>query len=145
PAEYGPSPAVPIWGVVGTLTPAPESPAEPAALRRHHGRMPKNTPILLAALGFAALLQPACSKHESAGQAVENTKAVAKDAAVAVQETAADSWDSIKDYTYEKRADFADGLDRMAAKRDAEVAEWNARTARLPDTAAAAREKANQD
>lgn len=104
----------------------------------------KTTPLLLTLLGCAAMLLPACNKNDRA-EAVENTQAAAKDAAVAVKDTAVDTWDSIKDYTYEKRADFADHLDRMAAKRDTEVAALNTKAVHLSDEAAIAREKARQD
>jgi hypothetical protein len=105
----------------------------------------KHTSLILTVLGFAAILQPACSKNDSTSQAVESTKTAAKDIATAVKDTAVDTWDNIKDYTYEKRADFAEHIDRMAAKRDAEVAELNAKVTGLPDTAAKARDQANKD
>lgn len=107
-------------------------------------KIKKTTPFLLAFLGCAAGLLPACNKDDRT-EAVENTKAAAKDAAVAVKDTAVDTWDSIKDYTYEKRVDFADHLDRMAAKRDTEVAALNAKAVHMSDEAAIAREKAKQD
>ncbi len=104
--------------------------------------------LLLAALSPAIILQSSCAKTDKVDQAVQSTKTTArevavnvKDAAVAVKDAAVDSWDSLKDYTFDKREDFAAGLDRMADKCDAGVRAMNAKVTGLPD--AAAREQAS--
>jgi hypothetical protein len=87
--------------------------------------------LLLAVLSPAAFLTSSCAKSDSTADKV--------------QATATDSWDSIKDYTYEKRADFAAGLDRMEASSDAEISALNAKMKGLPDAAAKTRDSANKE
>jgi UDP-N-acetylglucosamine enolpyruvyl transferase len=95
--------------------------------------------LLLAVLSPAALLTSSCAKASGPAQDT------AASAAGSVQATASDSWNSIKDYTYEKRADFASGLDRMAAANDTDVRAMNAKMKGLPDDAAKARDSANRE
>lgn len=98
--------------------------------------------LLMAALSPAIMLQSSCAKTDNPDQAVQSTKAAAKDLAADVKTAVSDSWDTIKDYTYEKRDDFAASLDRLAEKRDAEIKELNAKVTGLPDTAAKQRDSA---
>lgn len=101
--------------------------------------------LLLAALSPAVIFSFGCAKKDSVKTVVADTKAAAKELASDVKDVAVDSWDAVKDYTFEKRADFSASLDRMAAKHDAEVAEANAKVKGLPDDAAKARDSANKE
>jgi hypothetical protein len=98
--------------------------------------------LLLAAVGPIAILFSSCSKSNDVGATAQNVKATAKEAVAEVKEAVADSWDTIKDYTHEKREDFAGRLERMVDKRDAEIQTLNARMTGLPDNAAIARDRA---
>lgn len=98
--------------------------------------------LLIAALSPAAIFLSGCAKADGVQQVAQDTKAAAKDIVADVKAAAVDSWDSIKDYTYEKRNDFAASLDRMAAKHDADVREMNAKVKGLPEAAAQERDRA---
>ncbi|MDP2136555.1 MAG: hypothetical protein Q8J74_01755 [Candidatus Didemnitutus sp.] len=101
--------------------------------------------LLLAALSPAALLLTSCSKNDPAPTVVQKTQNAAKEMAVDVKSAAVDSWDSIKDYTYEKRADFAAMLDRLAVKHDTEIKAMNAKLEGLTDAAAKNRDLAAKE
>ena len=101
-----------------------------------------HTLLLIAGLSPATLLLPGCSKPAGTQPAAQNTMAAAKDLAADVKGAAVDSWDRIKDYTYEKREDFAATLDRMAEKTDADIRAMNAKFTGLPDAAAKERDHA---
>jgi len=103
---------------------------------------PSHFLLFTAALIPALIPLSGCGRSESDQDATQSTKAAAKELVADVKTTASDSWDSIKDYTYEKRADFAAGLERLATKRDAEIQEMNAKVTGLPDTAAKERDRA---
>jgi hypothetical protein len=45
-----------------------------------------------------------------------------------------DPWDSIKEYTYQNRAEFVAGAKRLLAKIDEEIRQLNAKRASLPET-----------
>ena len=75
---------------------------------------------LLAALIPVALMSTSCAKTASTAQDT------AASVASSVQATASDSWDSIKDYTYEKRVEFAAGLDRMEASSNTTISAMSA-------------------
>ena len=92
--------------------------------------------LLLAALRPAVLLTTGCTKPASTPS--DSSTTVASN----LQAAASDSWDSIKDYTYEKRVEFAASLDRMAASSDTEVSAMNAKMKGLPADTAKARESA---
>jgi hypothetical protein len=98
--------------------------------------------LLAATMGPAALLTSSCSKTDNTATTVEKVKADAKDVAADIKATVTDSWDSIKDYTYEKRADFSAGIDRMAAQFDDKTRELKAKWAGAPDAASKDRENA---
>jgi len=100
---------------------------------------------LLAALSPAAIFFSGCAKSDDAKTIAQNTEATAKDVATDVKTGAVDSWENIKDYTYDKREDFAAGLDRMSDKKDAEIQAINAKLAGLPDDAAKARDRTVKD
>ncbi len=101
--------------------------------------------LFLAALSAALLPLSGCAKNDAVASAVQDTKTAAKDLAADVKQAAVDSWDAVKDFTFEKRAEFSAGLDRMAAKHDAEVAAANAKVKGLPETAAKERDHANKE
>jgi uncharacterized phage infection (PIP) family protein YhgE len=98
--------------------------------------------LLAAAMSPAALLMTGCSKTENASTTMEKVKTDAKEVAADVKATVSDSWDTIKDYTYEKRADFSASLDRMAAQLDDKAREFRAKIAGAPDAASKDRESA---
>jgi hypothetical protein len=103
----------------------------------------KTTPsLLLFATLSSALLGSGCAKSDDFKQAAQSTKVAAKELAADVKAAAVDTWDSVKDYAYEKREDFAAGLDRMTAKRDAEIQAMNAQLTGLPEATAKQREHA---
>jgi hypothetical protein len=79
------------------------------------------TSLLLTA---ALLLAAGCSKADK-----DNAAAVAQD----IKATAVDSWNSIKDYTFEKRAELSAYLDRRSAAMDARVADLKAKGRPVPD------------
>jgi hypothetical protein len=101
-----------------------------------------HTLLLIASFSPAALLPSGCSKPDAGQPAAQNTMTAAKDIAADVKGAAADSWDRIKDYSYEKREDFAATLDRMAGKMDADIRAINVRFTGLPDAAAKERDHA---
>lgn len=101
--------------------------------------------LFLAALSPACLLLTGCSKNDPAPSVVQKTQDAAKEIAADVKSAAVDSWDSIKDYTYEKRADFSAGLDRLAVKHDSEIKAMNAKLEGLTDAAAQKRDVASKE
>ena len=101
-----------------------------------------NSLLLIAALSPAAILLSSCAKTDSVQQTAQDAKAAAKEMVADVKTAASDSWDSIKEYTYDKRDDFAASLDRMAAKHDGSIQAMNAKLKGLPDAAAKERDSA---
>ncbi len=93
--------------------------------------------LLLLAVGFspAALLVSGCSKSDDTSATAANVKADAKDTVADVKATAVDSWDSVKDYTFEKRAEFSASFDRMTAKLDEKASAAKAKASGAPDAA----------
>ncbi len=107
------------------------------------------TAITSLGLAAAALTFTACSKNEDYGQGtVENaaekvadtaekawdstadaTKKLADDASAA----AASTWDSIKDATYDQRASFSAGIEKMASSIDRNVDQWSDKASTLPE------------
>jgi|CZKI01.1.fsa_nt_gi hypothetical protein len=98
--------------------------------------------LLAAAMSPVALLMIGCSKTDNSSTNVEKVKTEAKEVAADVKASASDSWDSIKDYTYEKRADFSASFDRMTAQMDDKAREVKAKVAGVPDAASKDRESA---
>ena len=98
--------------------------------------------LFIAALSPAVILLSSCAKNDGVQQAAQSTKAAARELAADVKAAVSDSWDNIKDYTYEKRDDFAASLDRMAGKLDANIQEMNAKLTGLPDAAAREQDRA---
>ncbi|HZZ19688.1 MAG TPA: hypothetical protein VFE25_09980 [Opitutaceae bacterium] len=80
--------------------------------------------IAIAALAPAILLFNGCSRADK-----DNASTVGQD----IKTTASDSWDSIKDYTYEKKADFSAYMSRMDDSMDAKVSDLKAKGKNVPD------------
>ena len=79
------------------------------------------TSLLLSA---AVLLAAGCSRADK-----DNASAVAQD----IKVTAVDSWNSVKDFTYEKKAEFSASMDRMSSDMDSKVADLKAKGRNVPD------------
>lgn len=94
--------------------------------------------LLLAALSPAVLLFSNCAKTEDA-------KSLAQNAASDLKAAAFETWDGVKDYTFEKRDDFAASLGRMSDRSDATVRDLNARRTALTGAAAKDRDSATQE
>lgn len=101
--------------------------------------------LLLAAVSPAVIILSSCAKKDTVQTAVAKTEAAAKDVVAEVKSAAVESWDAVKDYSFEKRAEFSANLDRLAAKHDADVAESNAKVKGLPESAAKERDRANKE
>ncbi len=91
--------------------------------------------LLIAALSPATMLLPGCNKPDAAPTAAADPKTDVKHAATEVKKTAQASWESIKDYSYAKREDFATSLDRMGQSLDDELAAMTAKMKAMPDDA----------
>jgi hypothetical protein len=98
--------------------------------------------LLAAGLGPVALLTSGCSKSDNTAAAVDAVKADSKAVVADVKAAAIDTWDSVKDYTFEKRTDFSASVDRMAAQLDDKTSELKAKFATVPAGAAKDREDA---
>ncbi len=92
-------------------------------------------PLFAAVTGLAGLMISGCSKPSGASAAVSQVKAGAADVASA----ASDSWDQIKDYSYDRRVEFSASLRRMAGRMDDKTDELKSKLAGLPDQAARSR------
>jgi hypothetical protein len=106
-------------------------------------KTPRSLFLLIATLSPAALLlSGGCSKKSREPSFVQDTKAAVKSAAAGVKEAVSDSWNSIKDFTYERRTDFSAAVDRMAKKLDDQSVALKAKTAEVSDATAKNREAA---
>ncbi len=76
---------------------------------------------------------------------MQDAKTAAANAAADVKVAVSDSWDSIKDFTYDRRADFSAAIDRMANELDDKTAAMNAKVAGAPDAASRERDSAKKD
>jgi len=98
---------------------------------------------LLAALAApVALFTLGCSKSSDSSTVVEQVKSGATAAAVDVKVAVSDSWDSIKDFTYDRRADFSSGLHRMNDSLDEKARTVRSKMADVPDAASKDRDAA---
>lgn len=75
----------------------------------------------LLAAGLAVLALGACSKNERSDLA-DKTKDAYRDTKAAVVQ----GWENVKDFTFEKRSDFAKQLDAQQASFEAEVSKLRA-------------------
>jgi hypothetical protein len=96
---------------------------------------------LSAAIGTAALLFCACTKTDNTTKLEQDAKAAVAD----VKAAASDSWDSIKDFTYERRADFSAAMDRMTKDMDEKTDALKAKMAGVQDSASKDRESAMKE
>jgi hypothetical protein len=80
--------------------------------------------LAIAALAPATLLFNGCSRADK-----DNAATVGQD----IKSTAIDSWDSIKDYTFEKKTEFSAYMSRMDDSMDAKVADLKAKGKTVPD------------
>lgn len=97
--------------------------------------------LLLGATLFSAvsLLSTSCSAQEKKDDAKPAAPPAADSKTVAPANdpdsiSAADSWDSVKNCTYDQRADFATGLAHMTERMDAAIVRLKAKRATLPQT-----------
>jgi hypothetical protein len=92
--------------------------------------------LALTLVPAALFVSGGCSKSDN-----NNAATVVQD----IKATAIDSWDSVKDFTYEKRVEFSASMDRMSASMDDNMAAAKAKLASTPDTAAKDKEAAIKD
>jgi hypothetical protein len=93
--------------------------------------------LLILALVPAALLMPAgCTKTDK-----DNATTVVND----IKSTAIDTWDSIKDFTYEQRVQFSASIDRMSKSMDDDATAARAKLSNVPDSASRDKEAALKD
>ena len=108
-------------------------------------KTPRSLLLLLATLAPAILIgATGCSKstNTAASNALQDSKDAAKDAAIDVKNAAVEGWDSLKDYTYDKRVEFSDSMDRTDKKMDDKIAEEKAEA---PGTLSADKQAAIKD
>lgn len=108
--------------------------------------MKSHRPLLLALslLTPAALvLSGGCAKSTDTkvADAVQDAKVAVKDAAIDIKDGAVSTWNRIKDYTFDKKADFASGIDSATKKMDETLADLKAKaTADTPEKTKARQE-----
>jgi hypothetical protein len=98
--------------------------------------------LLAVGLSPAAFFVSGCSKSDDSTSNVDKAKTEAKEAVADVKAAASDSWDSIKDFTYDRRSDFSASIDRMSAKMDEKTRDFRAKVAAVPDSASKDRDSA---
>lgn len=100
--------------------------------------------LLVSAISPALLIGTGCSKSDnsSVSAAAQDAKTAVTNAAVDVKNAAVDTWDSIKDYTYDKRMEFSASIERMDKKMDDKIAEEKAQA---PDTLSKDKQAAIKD
>jgi hypothetical protein len=114
-------------------------------------KMPHTLSPFAAAIGSAAvLLFCGCSKSDDSTTTVQATRPDGSNVTVAVSDAnvtvgATDAWDRIKDFTYERRADFSAGFDRMSKDMDDKTAAFRTRVAGVPDAASRDRDSAMKE
>jgi hypothetical protein len=89
--------------------------------------------LILAMAPSILLFSGGCSKADN-----DNATAVVQD----IKTTAVDTWDGIKDFTFEKRVEFSASIDRMSKAMDDKIAEIRAKA---PDAASKDRDAAVKD
>lgn len=93
----------------------------------------RNLLLLAAVASPAALFLSSCSKTDTTSTTVDKVQADAKAVATDVKTAASDSWDAIKDFTFERRSDFSTGIDKMCKQLDDGTRELRAKVASAPD------------
>jgi len=101
--------------------------------------------LLTAGLSPVALLMSGCAKSDSTSSEVTKIKADANDAAASATVVVSNSWDGIKDFGYERRADFSAGMDRLSADLDDRTREFRAKHAGATDAMAKDRDAAAKE
>jgi hypothetical protein len=117
-------------------------------------------PVFAAAIGVVALsFDFGCSKSSSSdspttveavrsdGQAVraDGTKVVVTVPDTNVTAAAIETWDGIKDFTYDRRADFSAGIDRLSKDMDGKADMYRSKAAGTPDAIQSERDSAMKD
>jgi hypothetical protein len=102
-------------------------------------------PLAIAMAPAALLLASGCSKSGDTPTAADKVQADASNLAADAKATATDTWASVKDYTFEKRAEFSASFDRMTASLDDKTRDWKAKLAGTPDAASKDRDAAVKD
>ncbi len=94
---------------------------------------PRSLLFAVAALSPVLIGASGCSKSDnsSASSNLQDAKTAVTNAAVDVKNAAVDTWDSVKDYTYDKRIEFSEHVDRMDKTMDDKIADMKAQA---PDT-----------
>jgi hypothetical protein len=108
-------------------------------------KTPRSLLFLIAAIGPSVLVGTGgCSKSDnsSVAAAAQDAKTAVTNAAIDVKNAAVDTWDSVRDYTYDKRVEFSASLDRMDKTMDDKIAEEKAKA---PDTLSADKQAAIKD
>ena len=107
--------------------------------------------MFAAAVGSAALLLLcSCSKNDDGVTTVQATRSDGSNVTVAVSESnvsveVTDAWDRIKDFAYDRRADFSAGMDRMSKDMDDKTAAFRARATGVSDSVARDRDSAMKE
>jgi hypothetical protein len=106
-------------------------------------------PLFSAAVGAAALLLSfGCSRSDDSVTTVQSARPDGSTATVVISDTNVDAsggWDRIKDFTFDRRADFSAGIDRMSKDMDDRTATFRARVAGAPDAASKERDGAMKE
>jgi hypothetical protein len=108
-------------------------------------KTPHSLVLLLASLGSAiAIGSSGCSKSDNstASSNLQDAKTAVTNAAVDVKNAAVDGWDSLKDYTYDKKVEFSASMDRNTKSMDDKIAEEKAQ---VPSTLSADKQAAIKD
>ncbi|HEY1794395.1 MAG TPA: hypothetical protein VGG34_15885 [Opitutaceae bacterium] len=82
---------------------------------------------LTLALG-ALLAASACSKNPNSDSPANQAIAATKQAALQVKAATEDTWQHVKDFTWQQRANFADTMDRADHEMDEKIAQMKAAT-----------------
>jgi hypothetical protein len=108
-------------------------------------------PVFAAAIGSAALLLVCgCSRSDDSVTSIQATRPDGSNVTVAVTDSTVavgvtNAWDSIKDFAYDRRADFSAGMDRMSRDMDDRTAAFRTRAAGVSDAVASDRDSAMKD
>jgi hypothetical protein len=92
--------------------------------------------IALSLVPAVLIVSSGCSKADK-----DNAAAVVQD----IKATAVDTWDSVKNFTFEQRTDFSASMARMTQSMDNEIAAAKTKLNTAPDAAAKDREAAVKD
>jgi hypothetical protein len=108
-------------------------------------------PMIAASVGSAAFfLCCSCSKSADSTTTVQATRSDGSVATVTVSDSnvavgVTDAWDRIKDFSFDRRADFYAGIDRMSQDMDDKTAEFRAKVSGVPDAVSRDRDSAMKE